>query len=111
MLDLSAKRVCVTGGGGFLGSFVCEQLAAHGVKDVFVPRRRDYDLTTEAGIAKLFHDARPEVLFHLAAVVGGIGANLLNPGLFFYENAIMGIQLIEAARRHGERSARHARPG
>lgn len=101
MLDLSAKRVCVTGGGGFLGSFLCETLAAQGVKDVFVPRRRDYDLTTEAGIANLFRDARPEVLFHLAAVVGGIGANLQNPGLFFYENAIMGIQLIEAARRQG----------
>ncbi len=100
MLNLATKRVCVTGGGGFLGSFLCEKLAAQGVKDVFVPRRRDYDLTTESGIANLFRDARPEVLFHLAAVVGGIGANLQNPGRFFYENAIMGIQLIEAARRH-----------
>jgi GDP-L-fucose synthase len=100
MLSLSKKRVCVTGGGGFLGSFLCEQLAAQGVKDIFVPRRRDYDLTTETGVANLFRDARPEVLFHLAAVVGGIGANLKNPGLYFYENAIMGIHLIEAARRH-----------
>ena len=100
MLNLATKRVCVTGGGGFLGSFLCAKLAAHGVRDIFVPRRRDYDLTTESGIANLFRDARPEVLFHLAAVVGGIGANQENPGLFFYENAIMGIQLIEAARRN-----------
>lgn len=100
MLNLRGKRVCVTGGGGFLGSFLCQKLAALGVNDVFIPRRNDYDLTTEAGIGKLFRDARPEVLFHLAAVVGGIGANRDNPGLFFYENAIMGIQLIEAARRH-----------
>ena len=100
MLNLATKRVCVTGGGGFLGSFLCAKLAAHGVRDIFVPRRRDYDLTTESGIANLFRDARPEVLFHLAAVVGGIGANQENPGRFFYENAIMGIQLIEAARRN-----------
>ena len=100
MPNLIGKRVCVTGGGGFLGSYLCEKLAARGVKDVFDPRRRDYDLTTESGIARLFRDARPEVLFHLAAVVGGIGANQASPGRFFYENAIMGIQLIEAARRN-----------
>jgi GDP-L-fucose synthase len=99
-MDLASKRVCVTGGGGFLGSFVVDTLKARGCKDIFIPRRKDYDLTTEAGIAKLFADAKPEVIFHLAAVVGGIGANKDNPGLFFYENAIMGIQLIEAARRH-----------
>ena len=101
MLDLSTKRVCVTGGGGFLGSFVCEQLAAHGEKDVFVPRRRDYDLTTESGIAKLFHDARPEVLFHLAAVVGGIGANRRYPGTYYFRNLQMGALLMEHARRSG----------
>ena len=100
MLDLSKKRICVTGGAGFLGSFVVEQLRAGGATDIFVPRRRDYDLTQTIGIEKLFADARPEVFFHLAAVVGGIGANQKNPGLFFYENAIMGIQLIEACRIH-----------
>jgi GDP-L-fucose synthase len=100
MLDLTKKRIVVTGGGGFLGSFVVDALKARGCESVFVPRKRDYDLTRMDGIEKMFADARPEVLFHLAAVVGGIGANRLNPGSFFYENAIMGIQLIEAARVH-----------
>jgi GDP-L-fucose synthase len=98
---LAAKRICVTGGGGFLGSFLVDELRRRGCQSVFVPRRKDYDLTTAAGIERLFADARPEVLFHLAAVVGGIGANRHNPGRFFYENAIMGIQLIEHARRNG----------
>lgn len=101
MLDLSTKRICVTGGGGFLGSFVVNELRRRGCRDIFIPRRNKYDLTTERGIKSMFEDAKPEVLFHLAAVVGGIGANRENPGLFFYENAIMGIQLIEAARRQG----------
>jgi len=96
-MTLAGKRVCVTGGAGFLGSCVAERLRQRGA-EVFVPRRREYDLTTPSGIDRMFRDARPEVLFHLAAVVGGIGANRENPGRFFYENAIMGIQLIEAAR-------------
>jgi GDP-L-fucose synthase len=97
---LSGRRICVTGGGGFLGSFVVEELERRGYGGVFVPRRRDYDLTTSAGIEKLFADARPEVVFHIAAVVGGIGANRHNPGRFFYDNAIMGLQMIEWARRN-----------
>lgn len=100
-MDLSTKRICVTGGGGFLGSFVVEELRRRGCEAIFVPRRADYDLTTESGVRRMFEDARPEVLFHLAAVVGGIGANKDNPGSFFYANAMMGIQLIEQARIHG----------
>ncbi|MBV8246751.1 MAG: GDP-L-fucose synthase [Candidatus Eremiobacteraeota bacterium] len=97
-MDLVRKRICVTGGAGFLGSFVVEELQRRGCKDVFIPRRAEYDLTTAAGVDRMFADARPEVLFHLAAVVGGIGANKENPGSFFYQNAMMGIQLIEQAR-------------
>ena len=99
-MNWSNKRVCVTGGAGFLGSFVVEELHRRGAQNVFVPRSAEYDLTTEAGVSRLFHDARPEVVIHLAAVVGGIGANKENPGWFFYSNAMMGIQLIEYARRH-----------
>lgn len=100
MTAFSDKRICVTGGGGFLGSFVIDVLRRRGYSNVFVPRSRDYDLTTTSGIERLFADARPEILFHLAAVVGGIGANRHNPGKFFYDNAIMGIQLVEYARRN-----------
>jgi GDP-L-fucose synthase len=97
---LTGKRICITGGGGFLGSFVVEELQRRGCRDIFIPLIEDYDLTTTAAIERLFADARPQVLFHLAAVVGGIGANRRNPGQFFYDNAIMGIQLIEYARRN-----------
>jgi GDP-L-fucose synthase len=100
-MNLIGKRICVTGGGGFLGSCLVETLRARGCQPIFVPRRKDYDLTTVEGVRRMFEDGRPEVLFHLAAVVGGIGANRENPGRFFYENAIMGIQLIEYARRYG----------
>jgi len=101
MRDLPGKRICVTGGAGFLGSALVGYLHGLGCGQVFVPRRREYDLTTRDGIERLFARAKPEILFHLAAVVGGIGANRDNPGCFFYENAVMGIQLIEYARRSG----------
>jgi GDP-L-fucose synthase len=101
MIDLAKNRVCVTGAGGFLGSFVMEALEARGCREAFAVRKRDYDLTRPEQVERLMRDARPEVLIHLAAVVGGIGANRDNPGRFFYENAIMGIELIEQARRHG----------
>ena len=100
-IDLTAKRVMVTGGAGFLGSFLVERLQAAGCSDIFVPQREQYDLTHEEGIARALEDGQPEIIVHLAAVVGGIGANEDEPGRFFYENAIMGIQLIEHARLAG----------
>jgi GDP-L-fucose synthase len=91
----------VTGGGGFLGSAVVRHLRAGGADQVIVPRSRDYDLRTKDGIDRALADGTPDLVIHLAAVVGGIGANRENPGRFFYENAIMGIQLIEQARLAG----------
>lgn len=98
---LTNKRIVVTGGGGFLGSHVVCKLKARGCSSVFAPRRRDYDLTQAEAVERLFREHRPEILIHAAAVVGGIGANRENPGSFFYSNAIIGIQVIEAARSHG----------
>jgi GDP-L-fucose synthase len=95
---LEGKRVCVTGGGGFLGRVVVESLRARGCSEVFVVRKRDYDLVKGAEVERLYAEARPEVVVHLAAVVGGIGANRENPGRYFYENLMMGVQLIEGAR-------------
>lgn len=91
----------MTGGNGFLGSFVVEKLRALGCTKMFVPRSREYDLRDKAQTERLFRDAKPDVLIHLAAVVGGIGANRSNPGRFFYDNATMGINSIEAARIAG----------
>jgi len=94
------KRVVVTGGRGFLGSYVVRKLRERGCKQIFVPVSKEYDLREKEAIIRMYEDSKPEVVIHLAAVVGGIGANLANPGRFFYDNAIMGIQLIEYARRY-----------
>ena len=93
----------VTGGAGFLGSFVLEELARRGATQVFVPRSRDYDLVDMAAVKRLYADARPTLVIHMAARVGGIGANRANPGRFFYENLMMGVQLIEQGRQAGLR--------
>lgn len=97
------ERVVVTGGAGFLGSYVIEKLRARGVANIFVPRRRDYDLVKMEDVRRLYDDAQPDLVVHLAAVVGGIGANLVNPGKYFYENLMMGVQLMDEARLRGVR--------
>jgi len=95
---LTNKRICVTGGEGFLGRRVVALLRDRGYEDVFVVRHADYDLVRNADITRLYREVRPRVVIHLAAVVGGIGANRENPAQFFYENLMMGAQLIEGAR-------------
>ncbi len=94
-------RIAVTGGAGFLGSYVTEKLRARGVENIFVPRSRDYDLVKAEDIRRMYDDARPDLVIHLAAVVGGIGANRSNPGKYFYDNLMMGAQLMEEARVRG----------
>ena len=101
MIDWQARRVMVTGGGGFLGQAVVHRLRAAGAEQIFVPRSAEYDLRTREGVRRALTDGGADLVIHLAAVVGGIGANRENPGRFFYENAIMGIQLIEEARLAG----------
>lgn len=95
------QRVVVTGGAGFLGRFVVSRLESHPGVQVVVPRSKDYDLVEAENVKRLLADADPDLVLHLAAVVGGIGHNQNNPGRFFYDNLMMGTQLIEQSRRHG----------
>lgn len=99
--SVKGRRVLLTGGAGFLGERVRERLEAAGASDVFVPRRAQYDLTDPDAVARAYDDGRPDTVVHLAAEVGGIGANRDNPGRFFYANMAMGLHLIEEARRRG----------
>src|SRR4051812_46864198 len=97
-LDLTKKRIVVTGGAGFLGARLVETLRARGATDIIVPRSRDYDLVDRQACRRLFADARPQLIFHLAAKVGGIGANRSNPGRFLFDNAMMGLHVLEESR-------------
>jgi len=101
MLNLATRRVAVTGGSGFLGGHVLAVLRAHGCAAPIVVRRTQYDLTSEEAVRRFYANERPDVVIHLAAVVGGIGANRANPGQFFYENLMMGALTLEHGRRAG----------
>src|SRR5437868_971923 len=97
---LTGKKICVTGGGGFLGRHVVSALERRGCDRIVVARHEDYDLTSQQDVERLYKDVEPDVVIHLAARVGGIEANRLNPGRFFYDNLMMGVHMIEGARSH-----------
>ncbi|MBM4358340.1 MAG: NAD-dependent epimerase/dehydratase family protein, partial [Deltaproteobacteria bacterium] len=103
MSSYANERVIVTGGAGFLGRHVVLELQRRGIGDVVVPRSREVDLTREADVERLFAEVKPTVVMHLAARVGGIGANRKHPGTFFRDNMAMGLHVLEAARRHAVR--------
>ena len=100
-IDFSAKRVCVTGGAGFLGTHLLANLRAKGAGDIFVPKYEDYDLVQPDDIARMLEDSAPDIIIHLAAHVGGIGANMAKPAEFFYDNLMMGVQLMHQAYQRG----------
>jgi GDP-L-fucose synthase len=100
MIELNKKRIILTGGAGFLGRFVEKKLNERGCGSVFIPHIEDYDLRDPENIKRMYKDASADIVIHLAAVVGGIGANSENPGSFFYDNLVMGVHLIEEARKN-----------
>ena len=100
-IDLSTKRICVTGGAGFLGQHLVRNLQSKGAHDIFIPRYPEYDLVKGEDIARMLADAQPDIIIHLAAHVGGIGANLARPAEFFYDNLMMGVQLMHQAWQRG----------
>jgi GDP-L-fucose synthase len=95
------KRITVTGGAGFLGNFVVNKLKEQRCRNIFVPRSGDYNLVDNEAVKKLYQDSKPDIVIHLAAIVGGIGANRANPGKFFYDNLMMGVQMMEQGRLFG----------
>ena len=99
MSNFPYKRVVVTGGAGFLGSYVTRKLRERGVENISIPRSRDYDLVQIEQVRRLYDDTNPDLVIHMAAVVGGIGANRANPGRYFYDNLMMGVQLLDEAWR------------
>ena len=103
MTQMTGKRVIVTGGAGFLGRVVCDEVRLHNPSIVLATRKAEYDLTEQTAVRRLLDEHRPDIIIHLAAVVGGIGANRENPGAYFYQNAVMGILLMEEARKCGVR--------
>jgi GDP-L-fucose synthase len=100
-MDLSTKRICITGGAGFLGTHLQAQLKKRGAKELFIPTYPEYDLVKSEDIARLYKDSKPDIVIHLAAKVGGIGANREKPGEFFYDNLMMGVQLLHQAWQRG----------
>ena len=100
-IDLSTKRICVTGGAGFLGQHLVRNLQSKGAHDIFIPRYPEYDLVKGEDIARMLADAQPDIIIHLAAHVGGIGANLARPAEFFYDNLMMGVQMMHQAWQRG----------
>jgi len=101
LINLENKRITVTGGAGFLGKHLVAKLKECGCKDIFIPLIKDYDLVNMEAVKRLYADAKPDIVIHLAAQVGGIGANRENPGKFFYDNLMMGVQMMEIGRQAG----------